>query len=107
MGKEDPNAGKVAILNVFGLVYDMVAVFSIEYAGELAAALAASKLHPLQNETDARVSQGFQAGFGAGRQGAVCSLQFQGNQDQPVAWVHNHHHLEEGGMICSDTLLTI
>lgn len=79
MGKEDPNAGKVAILNVFGLVYDMVAVFSIEYAGELAAALAASKLHPLQNETDARVSQGFQAGFGAGRQGAVCSLQFQGN----------------------------
>lgn len=53
MGKEDPNAGKVAILNVFGLVYDMVAVFSIEYAGELAAALAASKLHPLQNETDA------------------------------------------------------
>ncbi|KAM2638608.1 hypothetical protein TB1_025256 [Malus domestica] len=65
MGKEDPNAGKVAIfelLNVFSLVYDMVAVFSIKYAGELAAALAASKGHPLQNETDAGVSQGSQGG---------------------------------------------
>ncbi|CAB4288892.1 hypothetical protein PRUPE_7G266400 [Prunus persica] len=38
-------------------------------AEELAAALAASKGHPAQNDTDAALSQGSQAGFGTGTQG--------------------------------------
>nr|XP_028952937.1 uncharacterized protein LOC103446825 [Malus domestica] len=61
---QEENAEQIMINKARKIVQNKIAVFFTlsTCAGELAAALAASKGHPLQNETDAGVSQGSQGG---------------------------------------------
>ncbi|XP_070660752.1 uncharacterized protein, partial [Malus domestica] len=82
---QEENAEQIMINKARKIVQNKIAVFFTliyDMAGELAAALAASKGHPLQNETDAGVSQGSQAGFGAGRQGAGRRVERRDEQEE-------------------------